>query len=102
MGKMPELFKTAIILVKKNAEQRIDEGETNGKNELKSLEEEEDDFEDYNFESDDQDFWEEQYDDNYSSALDSIDEIGEFKKTVEKLRVEQPNFTTQLLASVAA
>lgn len=35
--------------------------------------EEDDDFEDYNFESDDDDFWEEQYDDNYSSALDSVD-----------------------------
>jgi hypothetical protein len=75
MQKMPELFKTAMMLVKKNAEERIDDEDMNGKGEKDSDDDEDDDLENYNFDSDDEDFWEEQYDDNYNSSLDQIDEI---------------------------
>lgn len=84
MEKMPDLFKTAIALVKKNAEERIDEDLDHGKeNSSDFSDDEEFDMNDLNnFDSDEEDFWEEQYDDNYSSALDSIDEISEFKNTI--------------------
>lgn len=100
MGKMPELFKTAIFLVKKNAEERCDQDE-GGKGSNSDFSDDEDiNEDDYHFDSDEEDFWEQQYDDNYNSALDSIDEIAEFKNVMERLRVEQNLFCQELLKEV--
>lgn len=53
LAKMPEIFKTAIILVKKNAEERIEEDEENEKGNHSGFSDEDDEnMEDYNFESD--------------------------------------------------
>lgn len=59
LARIPDLFKTAIILVKKNAEERIEDDEDNDKGNNSGFSDEEDEnMEDYNFESDDDDFWE--------------------------------------------
>jgi len=46
--------------------------------------------------------WEEDFESNYSSKLDEIDEIKHFKASVQKLQNEQPNVYSQLMATVAA
>ena len=46
---MPDLFKTAIILVKKNSEERIEEIEGKKEGAADNEDEQEDDFEEYNF-----------------------------------------------------
>lgn len=51
-------------------------------------------MEDYNFDSDEDDFWEEQYNENYNSALDLIDEIADFRTVIGRLTVEQAPFYT--------
>ena len=58
-------------------------------------------FDDCNFNADDdEDFWEQQYDDNYSSKLDTVDQIGEFKKVITKLSAQQNAFYLSLIQTV--
>jgi hypothetical protein len=77
----------------------VEDGDEDGPAHSESSDDE-GDIENYNFEEDDEDFWEEQYGDNYSSALDLVDEILDFKNTVSRLAQEQSQFYTELIKTV--
>lgn len=100
LTKVPDLFRMALKLVRKNADERLDYEHTAGN--LLDDDEDEEDPEEIEFDDDDDEFWEEQFDDNYESALDSIDEIADFKRTIERLSQEQNAFYKELVQSVPA
>jgi hypothetical protein len=99
IGRIHELFKVNLKMVKKNADERVQELHPNP-HFLDDDYEDSDEPEEFDFDDDDE-FWEEQYDENYNSALDSIDEIAEFKKTIERLNVEQNELYKELIQSIA-
>jgi hypothetical protein len=94
---MPDIFKTVLKLVRKNAEDRLDYDP----NAHYEDDEDDEDPEEFEFDEDDDEFWEEQYDDNYTSALDSIDEIAGFRMVIGKLVTEQPAFYQELINNVS-
>lgn len=96
LEKMPDIFKTVLKLVRKSAEDRLDY-DPNAHYEDDEEEEESDEFD---FAEDDDEFWQEQYDDNYASALDSIDEVAGFKDMITKLAAEQTAFYQELIKAV--
>ena len=101
LAKVPELFRANLKLVRKNADERLEYDPTSG-NILEDDGEEEEDPEEIEFDDEDDEFWEEQFDDNYDSALDLIDEIADFKQTIERLSQEQNAFYKELVQAVPA
>ena len=91
LAAFPELFKTLIKLIKKNAEERIDEidvqeGKKDDEDDDEDEEEEDENFDLGDESEDDAEFWEEQYDDNYESPLMSVDEIQYFESSVQQVQ----------------
>lgn len=73
MQKYPQIFRVLLKLVRKNAQERLECQPANNLNFDDDNEQDDDDVDALEFGGDDEDFWQEQYDDNYSSALDEID-----------------------------
>lgn len=97
LEQIPDIFKTTLKLVRKNAEERLEYEPANC---LDDNYEEEEDPDEFEFDQDDDEFWEEQYDDNYQSALDAIDEVAGFKLLITNLATEQPAFYQELIKAV--
>lgn len=99
MPKIPVLFKMLIGFINKNCQCRLDVDYE--ENYATDSEEDSDELNLDDFNGDEpEDIWEEDFESNYSSHLDEIDEIKHFKSCIQKLQTEEPNVYAQLMSTV--
>lgn len=81
----PTLFKTILNLITKNADKRLQEEKANIDDDDISSNPQ---MPEWSISWNSEDCFYEPYNENYDSCLNNIDEIAEFRKTIEQLRVE--------------